>query len=114
MTDLFDRLFPGDSAVENIGVHVFHAAIVDYIAGHTTRNQIVGVWALDTEATTDLDVLLAAVDALDPEDPEDPVQVVMSLVSKLQFITEMDTVNKLAEDDLKYNTKSAYRTRLGL
>lgn len=101
MTNLYERLFPDDGA-DNIPIHAFHAAIVDYMAGHTTRTQIVNAWALDAEAQADLDVLLAAVNALP------------ALNDKLRFITEMDAVNKLAAADLKYNTRAAYATRLGL
>lgn len=97
--DLFDRLF-GD--VDKIHVHAFKAAIIDYIAGYTTRAQIITAWSLDTEATTDLDVLLTAVDALS------------TLVEKLRLAAELDAVMILAEDGLKYTTKSAFRTRLGL
>ena len=103
MADLFDRLFPGPgSGIEKIPVHAFHAAIIDYMANETTRNQIVAVWSMDSEAQTDLDALLSAVDALS------------GLDEKLRFAGEMDAVNKLAEADLKYTTKSEYKTRLNL
>ena len=99
MTDLYDRLFVQD---DSIAVHYFSAAIVDYMTGNTTRNQIIGAWALDAEATTDLDVLLDALNAL------------TGLAEKLRFVAEMDAVNLLAESKLKYTTKASYATRLGL
>lgn len=101
MTDLYDRLFPTDNS-ENISVHAFHAAIVDYMAGETVRSQIISTWSLDAEATADLDILLAAVDALN------------KIEDKLKFIGGMDAVNILAAEGLKYTTKSSYRTRLNL
>ena len=56
MPDLFDRLFPG-AEEPNIAVHAFMAAITDYIAGETTRAQIVSTWNLDSSAESDLDIL---------------------------------------------------------
>ena len=102
MTDLYDRLFPTDPSAENIAVHAFHAAIVDYIAGETTEAQIIGAWSLDADAQADLDTLLTAVDAL------------TGLDEKLRFVTEFDAVMKLASADLKYNTKGAFAMRLNL
>jgi hypothetical protein len=102
MTDLFDRLYPVEGPVSNIPVHGFHAAISDYMVGETTRAQIIAVWSLDAEATADLDVLLATVDAL------------TGIENKLRFVTELDAVMNLAELGLRYHTKSAFATRLGL
>jgi len=101
MADLFDRLFPADET-ENIPVHGFHAAIADYVAGETTRSQIVTVWELDTEAQADLDILLMAADGL------------INLDAKLRFVLELGAVMTLAELGLKYTSKSDFRTRLGL
>jgi len=102
MARLFDRLFPEDEAESKIAVHAFHAAIVDYMAGESTRNQIVGAWSMDGSTAADLDLLLAAVDGLS------------GLDEKLRFVAEMDAVNTLAEAGLKYVTQESYATRLGL
>lgn len=101
MADLFDRLFPTDDS-ENIALHSFHAAVVDYIAGETTRQQIIDYWTLDTEAQADLNAFLDAVDAI------------TGAVNKLAFATELDAVMKMAEEGAKYTTKTAFKTRLGL
>lgn len=100
MADLFDRLFPAEGG--NIPIHGFHAAIADYVAGETTRTQIVAAWALDIEAQADLDILLAAVDAL------------VGLDAKLRFVLELDATMTLAELGLKYADKASFKTRLGL
>jgi hypothetical protein len=102
MTDLFDRLYPTDPSEENISVHYLFAALVDYAMGETTRQQIIDYWLLDTEAQADLDILCDAIDALS------------STVAKLSFATELHAVMQLAEGGAKYNTKSAFATRLGL
>jgi hypothetical protein len=102
MADLFERLFPSDPEVENIPVHGMHAAIVDYMAGETTEAQIIAVWSLDSEAQTDLSAWLATVDGLS------------GLDQKLRYVAESDAVMKLCELGLKYTTKSAFKTRLGI
>ena len=103
MADLFDRLFPTNSEVtEKISIHQFIAATTDYVAGYTTRAQVIAAWTLDAEAVVDLDVLLTAVDALG------------TLAEKLRFVAEFDAVMLLAEGELKYTTKIAFKARLGL
>ena len=99
MATLFDRLF-GDTG--DIAVHTFHAAIVDYMAGETTRAQLIAGFGLDAESTVQLDTLLAVLDGLS------------SVQEQLRFVAEMDAVNILAESGLRYTTASAYATRLGL
>ena len=101
MADLFDRLFPTDGS-ENIAVHYFYSAIVDYAAGETTRQQIIDYWALDAEAQADLNTLCDAVDALSGK------------ANKLAFGAELHAVLMFAEAGAKYTTKSAFRARLGL
>lgn len=100
MADLFDRIFGDIPGGETIAVHTWEAAIVDYMAGQTTRAQIIAGFNLDAEATADLDFVLSEVDSLG------------TVLDKIRFIMEMDAVNILAETELKYNTKSAYRARL--
>lgn len=102
MTDLFDRLFPANSDEANIPIHAFHAAVVDYIAGETTRNQIISYWSLDTDAQTDLNNFLDAVDGIS------------GATNKLAFAAELDCVMKLTEEGAKYTTKAEFKTRLGL
>ena len=62
MTDLFDRLFPEDG--DNIPIHYFYSALVDYVTRNTTRAQIVAYWSLDAEAEANLDVLCDDLDVL--------------------------------------------------
>lgn len=102
MADLFDRLFPTEPGIKNIPVHSFHAAIVDYIAEQTTRQQIVNYWTLDSEAENDLTNFLDAVDGISGP------------LDKLAFATELDAVMKMAEEGAKYTIKSEFKTRLGL
>ena len=99
MTDLFDRMFGVDS---DIAIHPLHAAVVDYMSGNTSRSQIVAAWSMDAEAQSDLDALLDAVDAL------------TTIEEKLRFAAEMESVMILVESGLKYTTKAAFATRLGL
>lgn len=102
MADLFDRLFPSDPDVDNIAVHYFFSALVDYGAGETTRTQIINYWSLDTEAQADLNVLCNHVDGLS------------GVTAKMAFGTELHAVLMFAEAGAKYNTKSTFRARLGL
>lgn len=101
MSDLFDRLFPPNDA-ENIPVHYFFSAIVDYATGDTTRVQIVNHWSLDAEAEANLDTLCDAIDALSGK------------TNKLAFGIELHAVMMFAEAGAKYTAKSAFKTRLGL
>jgi len=102
MLDLFDRLFPTDLDQDNIAVHYLFAALVDYAAGHTTRAQITNYWSLDASAQADLDVLCTHIDGLP------------NLIAKLAWGTELHAVLMFAEAGAKYNTKTSFRTRLGL
>lgn len=102
MADLFDRLFVRDGSTENISVHYFFAAIVDYAAGETTRQQMIQHWSMDTEAQADLNVLCNRVDSLNGP------------LEKLAFGEELHAVMMLAESGAKYATKEAFRTRLQL
>jgi len=101
MADLFDRLFPEDME-PNIAVHAFAAAIIDYMAGQTTRAQIIAYWSLDTEAQADLNALCDAIDALGTK------------ADKIQFALEFDAVMLMAAHGAKYTTKTAFKTRLGI
>jgi len=100
MADLFDRLFPESG--ENVAVHYFFAAIVDYAAGETTRQQIVNWWSFDSEAEANLDVLCDAIDDLNKK------------TDKLAFGEELHAVMMFAEAGAKYTTKAAFKARLGL
>jgi len=102
MADLFDRLFPTSDLEDNIPAHYFWAAIADYVAGQTTRNQIVAAWSLDTEAQADLDALLAAVDTA------------IGAANKAGFASELHGIMMLAEAGLKYNTKADFSNRLNI
>jgi len=101
MTDLYERLFEPEEGVENIAVHYFRAALGDYATGNTTRAEIVGYWSLDTEAQTDLDVLLTRIDAA----PN---------LGKAIFLLELHDVLMITEAGAKYQTKALFRTRMGL
>ncbi|MBU2180891.1 MAG: hypothetical protein KJ930_15800 [Gammaproteobacteria bacterium] len=102
MADLFERLFPGGEIEPNIPVHAFTAAITDYVAGHTTRNQIIGVWSLDAEAQADMNKFCDAIDLLGTK------------INKIAFALELDAVMLLAEAGMKYTTKADFKTRLNL
>lgn len=102
MADLFDRLFPSDPGEDSIAVHYLFAALVDYAAGETTRAQIVAYWSLDADAEVDLDVLCDAIDSLGTS------------TAKMAFGTELHAVLMFAEAGAKYDTRAAFKTRLGL
>ena len=102
MPDLFDRLFPSDPAQVNIAVHYFFSALVDYAAGETTRAQIINYWSLNADAQVDLNALCDHIDALPTS------------TAKMAWGTELHAVLMFAEAGAKYNTKAAFKTRLGL
>jgi len=102
MADLFDRLFPADTTEENIPVHAFMAAITDYIAGETTRNQIIACWVLDASAQVDLNALC------------DNIDDIVQKINKIVFALELDSTMILCEGGLKYITKTAFKNRLGI
>lgn len=101
MTDLYERLFEPEAGVANIAVHYFRAALGDYATGNTTRTEIVAYWSLDTEAQTDLDVLLAVIDA-------------GTAIQKVAFLLELHDVLMITEAGAKYQTKAEFKTRMGL
>ena len=102
MADLYDRLFVSDPAYGKITIHYFRAALGDYADGqNTTRQQIIDYWTLDAEATADLDVLLAEIDA-------------GTALQKAAFLLRLHDVMMIAEAGAKYQTKAAFRARLGL
>ena len=102
MADLFDRLFPAEANTENIPVHYFFAALVDYAAGETTRQQMINYWAMDSEAQADLNALCDHIDGLS------------GLGAKLTFALELHAVFMFAEAGAKYTSKVDFRTRLGI
>jgi len=102
MADLFDRIFVRDVSYEKIAVHTFHAVLVDLIEGGSTRIQVIDGLSLDAEAVVQFDVLIAK------------IQSVGTLAQMHRFANEFHAVGLLAEIGLKYTTKSAFKTRLGL
>lgn len=102
MADLYDRLFPEGPEEENIAVHYLFAALVDYAAGWTTRQQIISYWSLDAEAQADLDALCDHIDGL------------ATPTAKIAFGTELHAVMMFAEAGAKYTDKTSFRARLEL
>lgn len=103
MTDLFDRLFPGEEEdIDKIAVHQFRSALDDYAEGETTRNQIIVGFNLDTDAVADLDVLLIQIDNL------------TTVLSAVRWLQNFESVCILAEGELKYTAKIDFATRLDL
>jgi len=103
MADLFERLFIHTDDQPNISVHVFWGALCDYVDGqNTTRAEIIALWELDAEAQADLHVLCDALDAA------------AGAVDKLVIMIRLHTVMLIAEQGLRYNTRTAFRNRLGL
>jgi len=102
MADLFERLFPASPEDENIAVHYLHAALTDYAAGYTTRQEMINYWSLDASAQADLNALCNALDALG------------TVVDIVRWLIEFHCVLMFAEAGAKYTTKSAFRDRLGL
>jgi hypothetical protein len=95
--DLFDRVL---SSTHDIAIHEFEAALVDYMAGQTTRAQIIAAYSLDAEATVQLDSLLNKIAALGTK------------TDKVGFITEFKAIMILAEAGRKYTSRTLFSTRL--
>lgn len=100
--NLYEKLFSQDDEVVRIGCHLFEAAMVEYMRENISKNQMISAWTLDSEAESDLTIILAAVDGL------------TSILEKLTFLQELSAVNILAEAGLMYTTRLAWATRLGL
>lgn len=104
MADLFERCFPENvfTATNTISLHLLEAAVIDYVTGNTTRQQMINHWNLDPEAVTQLDKLLDWIDAKP------------TTIEKIVAMMEWSAVNIMAQEGLKYNTPAAYAARLGL
>ncbi len=110
--DLFDRLFlenpidpvaePADYKAFSIGGHLMDAVLVEYAEGESTRTQIINGLLLGTEATVDLDALLAGIDG------------VGSAFGKMRFAMNFAAVHSTAHAGLRYADKASFKTRLGL
>ena len=115
--DLFDRLFlenpidpvanPSDYEAFDLSGHLIDAVLVDYAEtkddpGGTTRAQIINGLLLGTEATVDLDALLAGIDG------------VGSAFGKVRFALNFAAVHSAAQSGLKYTDKASFKTRLGI
>lgn len=107
--DLFDTIINPDFDVDgnllspgNITSRMLYVAMVDYAAGQTTRNQIVAAFSMTVEQTTDLDALLAEIDAR--ATPE----------AKMIYIAQFEAVMEIALLGLKYTDKPSFKTRLGI
>lgn len=106
MADLFDTLFPtpGQDLTfpRVVDIDNFYAGLVDYVSGNTTRTQIINFLDLTGDQVTELDILLGAVDAL------------VTVQEKISWLLQFRSVLILASRGIKYDTKSAFVTRLGL
>lgn len=101
MADLFDRLFLVDPDTENVAVHYFRAAIGDYVAGYTTRQQIIDWWELGAAAQADLAVLCDDLDS-------------RTVLERAVRLIEIHDVLLFVEAGAKYTTKTSFKNRLGL
>lgn len=99
MATLYERLFVDDDSYDAIATHYFYAALVDMAAGETTKAQIINAFDLDTTAQDQLDLLIAAY---------------VSATDKRAWLDELHAVMMLAGAGLKYNSPSAFATRMGL
>lgn len=101
---LFTRIIsaPSTTAPGPIGVEEFWGAIVDYMAGETTANEIKIGFEMDQEEQDDLDTLLAAIDAL------------TGLDEKLSYAMQLQAVLYMAAGGKKYADQASFRTRMGL
>lgn len=107
--DLFDTIINPDFDAQgnlispgNITSRMLYVAMVDYAAGETTRNQIVAAFSLTPEQTTDLDALLAHIDAA------------ATPAAKVVFILQFEAVMEIALLGLKYTDKPSFKARLGI
>ena len=50
MADLFDQLFVRSDDYKHVSIHYFTATLLDYMAGETTREEMVQIWELEPDA----------------------------------------------------------------
>lgn len=107
--DLFDTIINPEFDAEgnllspaNITSRMLYVSMADYASGNTTRNQIVSALSLTAEQTTDLDALLAQIDAL------------TTLPTKMSFLLQFEAVMEIALLGFKYTDKTSFKTRLGI
>lgn len=101
---LFERIIsaPTTTDPEPIGLEEFWGAIVDYMAGETTANEIKIGFKMDAQEQSDLDLMLAAIDAL------------TGLDDKLSYALQLQAVLYMAAGGKKYADQASFRTRMGL
>lgn len=98
MADLFDRFTADDGS--KIPIHAFHAAIADYLfAGGLTKAQIVTAFALDTQASANLDSIIAKIDAQ------------ASIQLKMRVMTSFEALLVLMEHGLAYADRTSFIAR---
>lgn len=98
MADLFDRFTATDAS--KIHVHAFHAALADYLfAGGITKAEIVDAWALDTQASANLDAVIAKIDAQ------------ATVQNKLRVMESFGALLILLEEGIRYNTRATFIAR---
>ena len=78
------------------------AVLVEYAEGESTRAQIINGLELGTEATVDLDALLAGIDAAP------------GAFEKVRFSMNFTGAYGVAKAGFKYTDKASFKTRLGL
>jgi hypothetical protein len=107
MAGLYDTLFQNPDITlgieeKKMDIHNFYSAIVDYVSGNTTRNQIINFYPLSGEQITELDILLASVDALS------------TIQEKLSWLMQFQAVMLLSWQDIKYDDRASFVARLEL
>ena len=99
MATLYDRLFVPSNDYGKIPCHIFYAALVDMATGNSSKEQLVTAFSLDASSEAQFDTLITAY---------------QNSTNKNQWLQELHAVMMLAEWELKYNSPSAFATRMGL
>lgn len=107
MAGLFETLFQDPDITlgieeKKMDIYNIYSGIVDYVSGNTTRNQIIAFYPLAGEQITELDILLAAVDALS------------TIQEKLSWLMQFEAVLLLASQKIKYDDRASFVARLEL
>lgn len=102
MADLYDRLFPADTDAENIPVHGFFSAMVDYTKGVITEAEIITLFSLDAEAQSDLSNLTGRIDVLTTKE------------DKVLWLLEFHSIMLASDARINYLDKTSFTDRLNL
>lgn len=98
MADLYDRMNATDNT--KISVHALHAALADYLQGSgLTKAQIVTLFAMDAQASANLDTVIAKIDNT------------TGVQNKLRVMGSIEALLLLMEHGLAYTDRTSFVAR---